>query len=43
MLNILAYSLLQKKSKGSKAKRDAKDLDATRGAIEFRRGDKSRR
>jgi hypothetical protein len=33
----------KKKGKGNKTKRDAKDLDATKGTIKFNRGDKSRR
>jgi hypothetical protein len=33
----------KKRSKGSKTKREAKDLDATKGTTKFSKGDKSRR
>jgi hypothetical protein len=35
--------LAKKKAKGGKAKKDTKDLDATKGATKLNRGDKPKR
>lgn len=44
MLNMPVYNVLQKRrGKGSKAKGDAKDLNAIKGATKLNKGDEPRR